>query len=188
MSRTYNDLNCDCACVLIKTSRLKHCSVKISPFLQQPLKFLPGQVHQTVHLLLSAFEVLNAKGVHCHLWDVQMFAPAQSLQRNAHTLRSSQMTSDDLSQSLCQHTHLCQFVETLCVTILTLHVVNVSKPSVPVHDEGHVLGHRPSLRHRKGQRSTQMNTFLTGKWVHFVKSFIQPILYFEVQRPEPLRM
>ena len=47
-----------------------------SPFLQQPFKLLLGQLHQAVHLVFSALEVLDAEGVHGHLLDVELFTPA----------------------------------------------------------------------------------------------------------------
>ena len=50
-----------------------------SPLLQQPLKFLLGQFHQPIHLIFSALEVLDAEGIHRHLFDVEMLTPTQRL-------------------------------------------------------------------------------------------------------------
>lgn len=46
------------------------------PFFQQFLKLLPGQIHQPIHFVFGALEIFDAEGVHRHLWDVQVLAPA----------------------------------------------------------------------------------------------------------------
>lgn len=48
--------------------------------LQEAAELLSGQVHEPIHLLLGAFEVLNAEGINCHLPNAQVQAPPQGLQ------------------------------------------------------------------------------------------------------------
>lgn len=50
--------------------------------LQEAAELLSGQVHEPIHLLLGAFEVLNAEGINCHLPNAQVQAPPQRLQQD----------------------------------------------------------------------------------------------------------
>lgn len=45
--------------------------------------------------------------------------------------------------------HLCQFVKTLCVSLLALHLTLAGVAPVTVHDKGHMFGHRASLGETK---------------------------------------
>ena len=49
--------------------------------LHELLKLLLGQLHQTVHFLLGALEVLDTEGIHRHLLHAQVEAPVQCLNR-----------------------------------------------------------------------------------------------------------
>ena len=49
--------------------------LRILLFFQQSGKLLSGKVHQAVHFLLGAFEILCAEGVHCDFFDVKVQAP-----------------------------------------------------------------------------------------------------------------
>ena len=61
--------------ICVQTVHTAALTWKNSPFIQQPLKFLLGQLHQPIHLIFSALEVLNAEGIHRHFLDIQLFTP-----------------------------------------------------------------------------------------------------------------
>lgn len=48
-------------------------------------------------------------------------------------------------EKLAKQSHLCQLVEALHVPFQTFHVFLPSEAPVPIHDEGHMFGHRSSL-------------------------------------------
>lgn len=43
------------------------------------------------------------------------------------------------------HTHLCQFLKALRVSLLPLHMRLFGKTPITIHDKGHMFGHRPCL-------------------------------------------